>query len=210
ASSSRSHRNMVFGLAITVVQVTLLAGLLYERRARRRAEVQCRVHMALATHVGRQLALGDLSASLAHELNQPLSAILHNAEVAEMLLTRGALDDLAPILRDIRTENLRASEIIRRQRTLLQKHEFERRMLDVNAVVQETVAVVAHDADIRRVRIETDLSRSLAPVTGDPILLQQVVLNLILNGMDAMARTPVPRRRLSVRTTSTREGVEIS
>jgi len=166
--------------------------------------------MAVATHVGRQLAMGELSASMAHELNQPLGSILHNAEVAEKLLNRGALDDLEEILRDIKSEDKRASEIIRRQRAMLQKREHEQRLLDLNAVVRESLAIVAHDAEIRRVRIETDLSTAQCTVTGDQIMLQQVVLNLVLNAMDAMAGVPVARRRLTVRTTKARELIEIA
>ena len=207
----RDYRTVVlWTIAAVLLQFALIFGLLYERRARRRAEVQSREHMAVATHVGRQLAMGELSASMAHELNQPLGSILHNAEVAEKLLNRGALDDLEEILRDIKSEDKRASEIIRRQRAMLQKREHEQRLLDLNAVVRESLAIVAHDAEIRRVRIETDLSTAQCTVTGDQIMLQQVVLNLVLNAMDAMAGVPVARRRLTVRTTKARELIEIA
>jgi len=207
----RDYRTAVlWATSAVLLQFALILGLLYERRARRRAEFESRAHMAVATHVGRQLAMGELSASMAHELNQPLNAILHNAEVAEKLLNRGALDDLEEILRDIRSEDTRAAEIIRRQRAMLQKHELEQRQLDVNTIVRESLAIVAHDAEIRHVRIETDLSTALCPVNGDQILLQQVVLNLVLNAMDAMARTPVARRRVWVRTAKARELVEIA
>src|SRR5436190_5663107 len=207
----RDYRTTVlWGIAAVLLQFALILGLLYEIRARRRAELLGREHLALATHVGRQLAMGELSASMAHELSQPLSSILHNAEAAEKLLNRGALDDLEEILRDIRSEDVRAAEIIRRQRAMLQKHEFAKSRLDVNALVRESLAIVAHDAAIRRVRIETNLSTSSCPVTGDQILLQQVVLNLVLNAMDAMALTPIGRRRVSVSTNKVRDLVEIA
>jgi C4-dicarboxylate-specific signal transduction histidine kinase len=178
----------------TLVLLTSVAGVLYERRARKQAEVASRKYLA----------------SIAHELSQPLSAILHNAELAEKLLDRGALDELEGVLRDIRSEDLRAAEIIRRQRTMLQREAHAHRPVDVNALVRDSLARVARDAHLRNVRIETDLGLSLSPVAGDEVLLQQMFLNLVLNGMDAMARTPVSRRRLSVRTARVDDRIEIA
>jgi signal transduction histidine kinase len=209
----RDYRGTVLA-AVTagVVQFGLIVGLLYQRRARRAAEVEGRHHLAMAAHVGRQLAMGEMAASVAHELNQPLNAILHNAEAADRLLesNRASTETLREILADIRSDDARASLIIERQRAMLRKHESEQKAIDLNAVVRESVAIVAHDALVRAVRIETDLSLLPCAIVGDQILLQQVAINLLINGMDAVADAPPSRRLLVVRTTVSADRVEFS
>jgi signal transduction histidine kinase len=209
----REHRTMVVAvLAASVLQFGLIVGLLYERRARQRAELQSRHHLAISAHLERQLAMGALAATIAHELNQPLCSILHNAEAADMLLvSNGAsVDEIREILHDIQGEDKRASQIIQRQRAMLRNHEPELRTLDINTVVRESLAIVARDSESRQVRIDADLSSVPCITTGDQILLQQVVLNLVLNAMDAMAQTPVHRRRVVVRSRVARSLVEVS
>ena len=180
----------VFGMLI--VQSILILGLLFERRARRRAEMDSRRSLSLAAHVDRRAAMATLSGSIAHEINQPLGSILHNAQAAEMLVAsnRATPEDLLEILRAICDEDARASQIVQRHRAMLQKHDLEKRPVDVHAVARESVALVAHEADKRRVAIESDVPATPCLVMGDRILLQQVVVNLILNAMDAMAETP--------------------
>jgi signal transduction histidine kinase len=207
------HRTaVVAALAASVLQFGLIVGLLYERRARQRAQRQSVQHLAISAHLERQLAMGALAAAFAHELNQPLSSILHNAEAADMLLAsnRGSVDEIREILRDIKGEDTRASQIIQRQRAMLRKHEPVRRAVDVNTVVRESLAIVARDAESRQVRIDAELCSGPCLTTGDQILLQQVVLNLVLNAMDAMAQTPVDRRRMIVRSRIVRNLVEVS
>jgi signal transduction histidine kinase len=209
----REHRTAVLSaLGAGVFQFGLIVGLLYERRARRLAEDRSRHHLAISAHLERQLAMGALAAALAHELNQPLTSILSNAEAANMLLSsnRASVDEIREILRDIHREDMRASQIIQRQRAMLRKHEPERRALDLNAVVRESLAIVARDAESRQVRIDADLCSSPCMTTGDQILLQQVVLNLMLNAMDAMAETPAAARRMLVRSTMARSMIEVS
>src|SRR4029453_18328649 len=101
-----------------------------------------------AAQLDRRATLGEMSAALAHELNQPLGAIMHNAEAAEMAIESGTprLDELREILADIRQEDSRAGEIIRRMRTLLQKHALDARPLDVNDLARETLALVVPSA----------------------------------------------------------------
>ena len=209
---SEHRTTVVAALAASVLQFGLIVGLLYERRARHRAQRQSVQHLAISAHLERQLAMGALASALAHELNQPLSSILHNAEAADMLLAsnRGSVDEIREILRDIKGEDTRASQIIQRQRAMLRKHEPERRAVDVNAVVRESLAIVARDAESRQVRIDAELCSGPCLTTGDQILLQQVVLNLVLNAMDAMALTPVDRRRVTVRSRIVRSLVEVS
>jgi signal transduction histidine kinase len=197
------------GVALVLLQGGIIGVLLAQRRSRQaehrwrlEAEVETRRHLTMMAHMDRRATVGELTASLAHELNQPLSAILRNAEAATMLLSSSApaLDEVREILQDIRSDDKRASEIIRRMRTLLRKQEIDEQPVDLNAVALETVAFVAPDAASKGVRTDIDLLPMPCMAMGDRIHLQQVVLNLVLNGMEAMARTPPDQRRLIVRT----------
>jgi two-component system sensor kinase FixL len=153
--------------------------------------------------------MGELAASVAHELNQPLGAILANAEAAELFLQQEppSLDDLRAILADIREDDERAGEVIRRMRALLRKSELDRQPLEINSVVEDVLQLVSGDAALRKTAIRADLAPLLPRILGDRVHLQQVLLNLILNGMDAMAEQPRERRRLSMRTRRGSEGL---
>jgi signal transduction histidine kinase len=205
-------RTVLSAVSAVLIQFGLILGLLYQRRAKRQAELQNRRQLAMTAHVERQLAMGTLTASIAHELNQPLGSILHNAQAAERLLAtnRASPDQLREILGDIRSEDLRASQIIQRQRSMLKKRDFEQRPVDLNVVVRETLAIVGHDAATRDVRLDADLCDAPCAIIGDQILMQQVVLNLVLNAMDAMTQTPAGQRRVVVRTAKTRAGAEVA
>ena len=196
------------GAAAVIIALAFLSGnLLLEHRRRQRAEMQARHHLATMAHMDRLAAMGQLTASLAHELHQPLGAILRNSEAAKMLLESGrpVNDELKEIVEDIRKDDQRAAEIIRRMRRLLRKREVHNEAVDLNDLVRETVDFVGPAAMIKSVRLETELKANPSIVTGDRVHLQQVLLNLVLNGLDAMAETPTSERRLHV-TTSTRNG----
>jgi signal transduction histidine kinase len=206
----RDHRALVLvALGVTLVQSALIAGLVFERRRRRQAEIDSRRHLAAMAHMDRRAAMGELATSLAHELNQPLNAILQNAGVAQMLLTSSAvpagLGEMGEIISDIRKDDIRASEVLRRMRGLLQKHELESRPVDLNDVAQETIAIVRPDALSREIQLDVDLAETARPILGDRVHLQQVLLNLLMNAMDAVAAMPAERRRVRVRT-SQRDG----
>jgi signal transduction histidine kinase len=208
----RDYRPLVLtALGLTVVQSLLIAGLVFEHRRRRRAEVESRRHLAAMAHLDRRAAMGELATSLAHELNQPLNAILQNAGVAQMMLAATtvppALGEMAEILGDIRNDDIRASETIRRMRQLLQKRELEAQPVDLNDVAQETVAIVRPDARSREIELHLDLGTALPPVAGDRVHLQQVVLNLLMNALDAVSAMPADRRRVQVVTSD--EGGEV-
>jgi two-component system, LuxR family, sensor kinase FixL len=177
--------------------------------ARKEAEAEALRQRVELAHVARVSTMGELAASVAHELNQPLAAILANTEAADLFLNQKppALGELRDILADIRKDDERAGEVIRRMRTLLRKHELERRPLTINSVVEDVFRVVSSDAALRQTTISADLGPVLPEIIGDRVHLQQVVLNLILNGMDAMAGQPRERRRLSVRTRAGVDGV---
>lgn len=150
----------------------------------------------------RLLLLGEITASISHELNQPLGAILSNADAAELLLDRESppLDELRGIVADIRKDDLRASNIIRHIRVLLGKREIQMAPVDLNEMACDVIQLAGAETRRRGVSIEMDLAEQLPLVSGDRVQLQQVLLNFIINGMDAMKDVPQNRRRLVVRT----------
>jgi C4-dicarboxylate-specific signal transduction histidine kinase len=195
-----------------VASLALCAALLFERRRRRRAEVDARRYLSTMADLDRRAAMGQLAASLAHELTQPLSAILRNAEAARMLIDAGASPaELRDIVDDIRASDRRAAQIVQRMRALVQNHALAEEAVELNEVVRETMDVVAPNAASRVVRLQLALDKP-APVlvTGDRIHLQQVLLNLVLNGFDAMADTPEHERRLVVSTAARNGHVDLA
>ena len=164
-------------------------------------------------HASRVAALGELTASIAHEVNQPLGAILSNAEAAELLLESESppLDELRKILADIRNDDVRAGEIIHHIRLLMRKRAMKRGSLDVNELSAEVVRLMETEVQRRNVSLNTEFTAAPATIFGDRVHLQQVLMNLILNGMEAMADMPAAERRLYVRTASNgQRRVEIS
>ncbi|MGH7552110.1 MAG: sensor histidine kinase, partial [Longimicrobiales bacterium] len=179
---------------------------------RKAAERDALSRLQVLAHVSRAITLGALSGSLAHELNQPLTAILSNAQAAIRFL---ALDPprvsaVGEILHDIASDTRRASEVIRGLRKLLRAEEAEYLPIDINTVVGDAVRVVADDVVIRKTRIELELDEEVPPVKGDAIQLQQVIMNLLLNALDAMEGTVLEERKLGIATSRDAEGrVEI-
>ena len=187
---------------VSVVDIT-------ERRRVEQATARQRDELA---HLSRVAMLGELSGSLAHELNQPLTAILSNAQAAQRFLAHSPprLDKLGEILADIVKSDHRAGAVIQRLRSLLRKEEAQRDPLDINDVVEESLRLMRSDLMNRRVVVNTDLDEALPTVSGDRNQLQQVLLNLVINGCDAMDGQKEDRRLL-VRTRATAQGnVEIS
>jgi C4-dicarboxylate-specific signal transduction histidine kinase len=156
--------------------------------------------------IGRVSAMGELTASLAHELNQPLTAILNNAEVAQGVLAAEPVDvaELREILDDIVADDQRAAAVIRRLRLLLKKGDLEYVSLELGDVVTEVARLVTSDAALRNVSVHLELAPVLPRVRGDRVQLQQVVLNLVLNGLDAMRDAASEDRSLVI--TTFREG----
>ena len=180
---------------------------------RKRAELEVQQQRQELAHVARVSVMGELAASVAHELNQPLGAILSNAEAAELFLQQDppALGELGAILADIRKDDERAGEVIRRMRSLLRKRELEREPLQFNLLVEDVFRLVSADAALRKTAIAAELSPYLPPIQGDRIHLQQVLLNLMMNALEAMAKQPPQKRRLTVRTRRASDaGVEVS
>ncbi len=203
-------RVVAVGLAL-VAETVLLAALLIERRQRRRAEDENRQRRRELAHAGRLTAVGELTASISHEINQPLGAILANAEAAEMLLEseNGNLEEIRRILSDIRRDDLRASEVVRRVRELAGKREIETKAVDLNPIVESVAQLLEHEARRHAVAIQKDLASDLPAVQADAVSLQQVLINLAMNGIDAMSVTTVIRRRLVISTRAAGGVVEV-
>jgi two-component system, LuxR family, sensor kinase FixL len=148
-------------------------------------------------HLARVSSLGELAGSLAHELKQPLTAILFNAQAAQKFMASKTANpaELRDALEDIVTDNCRASEVIHRIRTLARKGEIDLRPLSVNEVIGDIERLVHSDAITRGIQIRFDLAGNLAPVYGDKVQIQQVVLNLLLNAFDAV-KERAPEERL--------------
>jgi C4-dicarboxylate-specific signal transduction histidine kinase len=169
---------------------------------RKRTELTVQRYYRELAHMARVAIMGELAASLAQELTQPLTAILSNAQAAQRFLTADpqALDGVQAILADVVEDDQRAGEVIRRLRILLSKGEVERLPLNANEMVQEVVKLLHSDATLRHMSIVRDLEPDLPPVRGDRVQLQQVLLNLMLNSFDAMADRPLGDRHMVVRT----------
>ena len=153
------------------------------------------------SQASRLTAMGELAASIAHEINQPVSAILTNVDAAEMLLQEAAppLDELRDVLADIRSDDLRVTDIIRHVRELATKRVMHFEVFDVNTLIGSVLRLAMPVAQRRGVQIDSALS-TLPPVRGDRIHIQQVVLNLLLNGLDALDEVPEAERRLRIAT----------
>jgi signal transduction histidine kinase len=194
------RREMLAVFGALLLQSLLIVGLLYQRRARRKAEVDSRRNLALAADANRRVTMSALTGSIAHELSQPLNAILHNAQAGEMLVTRGRAtpEALRGILSDIRTADVRATQIIDRHRTMLKTHQVDQKPIDVRDVVQESLTLVSRDAKAKQIALDVAVPAEPCIVVGDQVLLQQVLVNLVMNGIEAMADTPPDRRRLTV------------
>jgi len=201
--------------AVILIQAALIAGLLHERRRRQLAEVQSRQRVSELARVNRLSTAGELTASIAHEINQPLSAIQTNAETMELILKSPLpdIDEMKEIVADIRHDQTRATEVIRRLRSLLRNTPCEVRDIDLNEVVRETeefVSALSAVGVARQVDLSNSITQVALPIRGDRIQLQQVILNLIMNAIDAMSDIPSARRKITVQTTRIGDFAEVS
>jgi len=196
---------------ISTPEGTAILASINDITARRKVEVETAQQRNELTHLSRVAMLGELSGSLAHELNQPLTAILSNAQAALRFLARdpGNIAEIRNILEDIAEDDKRAGEIIRRLRTLLRKGEVRHRPLEVNEVVLDVLRLMRSDRLNRDVAVSSELAVDLPWVEGDRVQLQQVLVNLVMNGCDAMDGASGDRR-LTLRTAVAGGEVEVS
>jgi PAS domain S-box-containing protein len=177
-----------------------LSGIFVDITEQKNAESEAELRRQEITHLMRVSALGELSGAIAHEVNQPLTAILSNAQAALYLLGLEApnLAEVRDALQDIVQEDNRAGEVMHRLRRLMKKGETRSEPVDINELVNSTVTLLRSELINRRTTVETDLVDDLPMTSGDSVQLQQVLLNLIMNAMDAMASTPAERRLISI------------
>ena len=169
----------------------------------RRAENEIQTLRHELTHMARVFTIGELTTVLAHELNQPLTAILTNSQAAQRMLAAGSVDvpELQEILADIAADDQRATEVIRRTRAMLRKGEGEFEPVDLNLLIGDVAALLRSETLIKGVGVRLELMSDLPRVRGDRVQLQQVMLNLMLNAIDAMSPEHIGMRRLTLRTT---------
>jgi PAS domain S-box-containing protein len=181
---------------------------------RKLAELEAARQRHDLAHLARVTALGELSSSLAHELTHPLTAILSNAQAAQRFLADDDvdLDEVREILNDIVTQDQRAGEVIHSLRLMLKKGELQEHCddVDLNEVILDVVNLMRSDLINRNVTLDTDLAQKLPAITGDRVQLQQVLLNLALNGCEAMADYNSSERRLIIASQSENGAVRVS
>ncbi len=194
--------HIIAAVVVMAMQSVLIAMLLVQRARRQRAEDQARARREELAHAQRVATMGELSASLAHEITQPLTAIVTNAHTARRLLpTSGAEgDELSEVLVDIAEDAKRAGSIVRRVRTLIRKQPGEHQPVDINTTVTEVTAILRQDIAHTDVSLQLRLAEGLPPVIGDAVQLQQVVLNLLVNACQAMAGVVDGARMLRIET----------
>jgi signal transduction histidine kinase len=204
------HRSLILAVVtVCVLQAllisVLLVNLVKRRRAERslkQAEKQARHHREQINLLSRVSLLGEMTASLAHELNQPLSGIISNAHAGMRFIDTGKEGPatLREILVDVVADGRRAHEIIHNVRNTIKKGEPTRRRIDLNELVTNVVHVVRPDAMGYSCEVETSLAKDLPVIEGDPVQIQQVLVNLVNNALDAMRQTPPGQRKVEIST----------
>jgi signal transduction histidine kinase len=190
----------IIALAVFFLQSALIAALYFERRRRSAAELTTQNLNTQLAHASRLAVAGELTAAIAHEINQPLGAVQTGADAADLLLQSGKdrREDLLRIVTRIRRDTLRASDVIRRLRTLLARHEPERHRFDGGVAMTEATMILRPEAERRKVVLEARAASTPIYITGDQTQFQQVLINLVLNAMDAVTELPENRRQVEV------------
>jgi signal transduction histidine kinase len=193
-----------FAITIVVVAVEMSRGFLLSRQQRQELE-DLRSELARA---GRVTALGQLASALAHELSQPIGAILRNAEAAELHLNRPSpdLEELRAIVTDIRKDDLRAGHVIDQMRALIKRRTLEMCPLALKEVVQDVILLLQTDAAARQVALDCVVAPGLPLVSGDRVHLSQVLLNLVINGMDAIQASEGSTKRVVIEARTRQQG----
>ncbi|PYL13140.1 MAG: hypothetical protein DMF48_00715 [Verrucomicrobia bacterium] len=187
---------------------TRLLGISIDITERKQAELDAQRGRAELSHLSRVALIGEMSASIAHELNQPLAGILSNAAAGQRFMDKGDVNlrEIREMLGDIIADGRRASDVVRGIRGMVKKKQVERRSVDLNEVVMEALRMVSPDAVLRSCQLETSLDANLPVIEGDPVQLQQVLLNLVINAFDAMRDTAPSKRKVFIATQSNGDG----
>jgi len=180
---------------------TLVLASIVDISERRRARAEADRQRSELTHMARVAMLGELSASFAHELNQPLTAILSNTQAAQRFLAmdHANLQEIREILNEIVDDNNRASEVIRRMRALFRKGELAFEPVHLPTLIERVVRLLRSDSVLRQVVIVVACEQNMPPVQADAVQIQQVLLNLLLNAFEAMEQTEPETRRVEIR-----------
>jgi PAS domain S-box-containing protein len=186
-----------------------MSGVLFDITDRKEAELQAQQNRDELSHLSRVAAMGELAASIAHELNQPLSGITSNAAAGQRFIDRGKVDlrELHDLLGDIVADGRRAGDVIRGIQSMVKKDVSARRRINLNDIVISVERMVKPSAMLHSCELGTFLDPDLPMVEGDPVQLQQVLLNLIINAFDAMRDTPLSRRKVVIATERDADGV---
>lgn len=179
-----------------------VGGILADITRRKQLELEAEQRRGDLVHLTRVSILGELSGAIAHELNQPLTAILSNAQATRLMLAKRVpdLDGAKEAIDDIIREDVRASNVISRLRGLLKKGEVKLEGVDINQLVRAALQILRSELIGQRIKLELDLAKNLPAVQGDPVQIEQVLLNLVMNAIEAMAAMPPPRRHLRITT----------
>jgi PAS domain S-box-containing protein len=179
-----------------------MTGVLFDITDRKEAELAAQRNREDLSHLSRVAAMGELAASIAHELNQPLSGITSNASAGQRFIDRGEVDlrELRDLLGDIVADGRRAGGVIRGLQTMVKKGVPARQRVNLNDLVMNVVRMVKPDAMLHSCKLETSLEPNLPAIEADPVQLQQVLLNLIINAFDAMRDTAASRRKVVIAT----------
>jgi two-component system sensor kinase FixL len=185
-----------------------LIGVSIDITPRKLAEAEALQHREEVGHLSRVAVMGEMVASIAHELNQPLSGIISNASAGQRFIDRGDVDlgELRDLLTDIMADGRRAGDVIRGVRSMVKKGAPVRQRVNLNDIVMNVVRMVNPDAVLHSCEMETLLEPNLPVIEADPIQLQQVLLNLVINAFDAMRNTPLSRRKIVIATERNGDG----
>jgi two-component system, LuxR family, sensor kinase FixL len=177
-------------------------GISIDITARKEAEIEAKQRRDELSHLTRVALIGEMSASIAHELNQPLAGIASNASAGQRFIDRGKIDpqEIRDLLADISADARRASEVMRQIRGMIRKEQTPRQRINLNDTVMNVVHMVGPDALLHCCELKTSLDERSPTVEADPIQMQQVLVNLIMNAFDAMREIPVPRRKVEITT----------
>lgn len=190
--------------------VTGISGTLKDVTARHQMEEQLRQHQAELAHVSRLSTMGEMAAGLAHELNQPLAAIVNYTQgCVRRLGSRGEMDvrALQMAMEEVSAQAARAGEIIRRLRDFVRKGEIKQSTVDINTLITVALNLVQPEARHQGINVQLELAQQLPPVSVDPIQIEQVIVNLARNAIEAMSGVDWPMRGLSIRSSLTENGM---